>query len=239
MDKLRARAKRRRNEQRRKEAAEADKNLAKEFNDYYAERGMRHNFSPKDIRRAYKEVERESTCEAIVANTIVTLWVMNKLYGYGGQRLFRLASEITIRVGWVGRNERSIKQLDEELRLDAHLRYTDYWKQPNISKELPIEEYQRRDAVLKTVPYTLPIHLHAVFYTLFSDTITRRSIRMERITSMICNTVKYAVENNLLDSYRADLEQHGFKIDMQGRYGGKGVKEEEYNRYMKRIKPYV
>ena len=239
MDKLRAKAKRRRNELRRKEAAEADKNLAKEFNDYYAERGMRHDFSPKAIRRAYKIVERESTCEAVVANTIITLWVMNKLCGYGSQRLFRLASEITIRIGWVGRDERSIKQLDEELQLDAHLSYMDYWKKPDISKGLSMQEYQRRDAVLKTVPYTLPIHLHAVFYILFSNTISRRSIRMERITKMIIDAVKYAVENGTLDSYRADLERHGFTIDMRGRYGGKGVKEEEYNKYMKRIKPYV
>ena len=239
MDKLKQRAKRKRLMQKRREAAEADRQLAKEFNEHYKALGMRHDFTTVNIKRAYNEIKREITCESIVASTIVTLWVMNKLYGYAGQRLFRLASEITIRVGWVGRGERSIAQLDEELQLDAHLRYMDYWKEPDLPDGLSQAEQQRRSMILDTVKYVLPIHLHAVFYTLFSDTITRRSVRMERITGMIIGAVTRAVTTGSLEHYRKSLENHGFKIDMKGRYGGERVTEVEYNKYMKRIKPYA
>lgn len=240
MDKLKQRAKRKRLIRKRREAAEADRQLAKEFNEHYKALGMRHDFTVANIKQAYNEIKREITCESIVTGTIITLWVMNRLYGYAGQRLFRLASEITIRVGWVGRGERSIAQLDEELQLDAHLHYMDYyWYKPGLPDGLSLAEQQRRSTILDTVKHVLPIHLHSVFYTLFSDTITRRSVRMERITGMIIGAVTHAVTNGSLEHYRKSLENHGFKIDMKGRYGGERVTEVEYNKYMKRIKPYA
>lgn len=237
MDKLKQRAKKKRRNLKR-HAAEAEKRrLADEFNEHYKSQGLRHNFSPDAVWKAYKDVERDSTCRAIVASTIITLWVMRNEFGYGSLRLFRLASEITIRVGWVGRNERSMAQLEEELLLDGHLDCSKYWEgyKPNIDKWLEPCEYQRRDAILKTVPHTLVIHMHAVFYTLFKNPITRRSIRLERIAKRVSNTLKYAIENGRLEKYRADLEHCGFYIDMEGKYGCKNVEQCEYEKYMKRI----
>lgn len=238
MDKLKQRAKKKRRNLKRCAAAEEKRRLAEEFNEHYKNCGLRHDFRPDDIWRAYKDIERDCICGAVVAATIITLWVMRDEFGFGSLRLFRLASEITVRVGWVGRDERSMAQLEEELRLDGRLDCAKYWDgyNPNIEKGLRAGEYQRRGAVLKSMPYTWVIHMHAVFYTLFKNPITRRSIRLERVARRVSNTAKYAIENGRLEYYRADLERCGFHIDMEGKYGCRNVEQCEYEKYMKRIK---
>ena len=235
MDKTRQRLKKRRSEANRREKDDRDRRLADEFNDYYKKQGLRC-FSRKQILAAYKQVERESAMSAMTALTVTTLRAAHKYLGYGARRLWRVATEITARIAWVGNNSRTIPQLDEELRLDAHIICSDFWNgDRHIPNDIGYEEYQRRDAVLRTVPYVLPIFIHAVFYTLFTNPISRQSIRLERITQNICDSVKYGIENDTISAYRSELRDIGFIISEQGRFGCAAIDRDEYDRGLKRI----
>ena len=234
MDKLKQRAKRKRRREREAAVAAENKRLADAFNNHYKELGMRHNFTPNQVRRAYDQVERQSITTAIMADTIATLWVMRKEYGYGNRRLCRLATEITQRVNWVGNAERSLRHLEEELKYDAKLDCAAYWTgTSNIDTAVSRSERQRREAVLRSAPVVFPIHMHAVFYELFKNPIARESAKLDRIAQLASSAAKRAIEQDRLKEYIADLSKCGFKIDMQGRFGGRDVTPEEYQRFTK------
>ncbi len=233
MDKTRARLKRKK----RQTAEAAKRALAKEFNEHYKARGQK-KFSADKISRAYDKLEKQSICEGIMTDTVMTCWVMRKLYRWGAKRLFRLACEITLRVGYVGRNERSIAALADELKYDAHFDCAGYWeKELVIPKGTPSGEAERRTLAAKTAAHVFPIHMHAVFYLLFKQPITRKSRRLDRIAYRISNAVTKAIADGTVDNYRKELEKAGLAISETGQFKAKGMSEEEFERYMRRIKP--
>lgn len=238
MDKVKQKLKKRRRQEVMRQKRDKEKQLADEFNSYYREHGMRHNFSVKAVNHAYRTVERESTMSAMLAMTVVTLRAARKYLKFGAIRLWRLSAEITARIGWVGTGGRSISQLDEELQLDAHIKCSDFWLySPNIPENVGLEEYQRRDAVLKTAPHVLPIFVHAVYCTLFKFPISRRSVRLERITRSICDSAKYGIEHNKIKEYREELASAGLYISEKGRFSSNKITEDEYKKGARRIAP--
>lgn len=152
MDRIRLRTKRKRRRERENATVEENRRLAEEFNEHYKKLGLKHDFKPEQIRRAYDEVERRSVSNAIMTNTIAVLWVMHRHYGYENRSLCSLATQIMRRVNWVGNRERSMKDLDEELKYDARLDCAEYWNtDPDIDKSVCSAERQRRESVLRTM----------------------------------------------------------------------------------------
>ncbi|MCH5213057.1 MAG: hypothetical protein J1G06_08575 [Oscillospiraceae bacterium] len=235
MDKLRAKAKARRREERVRAEREYKKDLARWFNDKFKEQGLKHRFKPNEISRAYRNLQREIAEEAVVTNSIITLYVMRRLHKFGALRLHRLAGEITVLVSDIGLDRRTLPQLEEALRNDAHLDYCDYWNKEAIP-DVHGASAQRRNLLIASAQHTLPIQLTAIFYTLFPvGSISRKSVRMERITQNICGTVRRAIESGTIDAYRRELEGCGLKISMKGQFGSNKLSEEESDRLQRRI----
>ena len=98
MDKTKLRIKRKRQQERRREREAEVKDLTDRLSTMFREKGYNlKNINPKAVMREYNNIQRSSTATAICYNTICTLYCMRKLYGYGKLRLFRLATEITVR----------------------------------------------------------------------------------------------------------------------------------------------
>lgn len=132
MDKQRAKAKARRRAERAREQREYKKDLARQFNDKFKEQGLKHRFKSDEIARAYGDLQREIAEEAVVTNSIIALYVMRRLHKFGALRLHRLAGEITVLVSGIGLNRRTLPQLEEALRNDAHIDYCGYWNKASI-----------------------------------------------------------------------------------------------------------
>lgn len=233
MDRIRLRTKKKRRRERENATVEENRRLAEEFNEHYKKLGLKHDFKPEQIRRAYDEVERRSVSIAIMTNTIAVLWIMHRHYGYENRSLCSLATQIMRRVNWVGNKERSIKDLDEELKYDARLDCAEYWNtDTDIDKSVCSAERQRRESVLRTMPKIFPIHMHAVFYELFDNPIARKSEKLDRIARLSSSAAKYAVEQGKQGEYRNELAACGFYIDERGRFSGRDVTSEEYKRFV-------
>lgn len=237
MDKLRQRAKRRRHMERERLIAEENKQLADEFNERCKKLGIYHGFKPKQVRRAVDKIKKDSIRTAIMADTIAILWVMRTQYGYGSRRLFRLAGEIMLRITWVGAGERSIDQLNDELKLDAKLDCSAYWtEEAEIDKTVNRAEQQRRNTALTTAPMMFPMPMHAVFYELFKQPLTRKSAQLDKIARLASSAAREAIMYGTLDKLQAELNKCGFYIDTDGKFGGKDVLPEDYQKYRHQLK---
>ena len=99
MDKTKLRKKRKRQQEKRREREAEAKDLAERLGTMFREKGYNpKRINQKAVMREYNNIQRQSVATAIVYTTICTLYCMRKMYGYGKLRLFRLATEITVRV---------------------------------------------------------------------------------------------------------------------------------------------
>ena len=236
MDKLRQRAKRKRRREREKAEMQTNKRLAREFNEHYKKLGMRHNFKPAQVRRAIDSIEKAAIRTAIMTDTIAVLWAMRTECGYGNRRLCRLATEIMRRANWIGTGDRSMRHLNEELKDDAKLDCSEYWNSDTeVDAIADKAERQRRRAILKTAPTMFSIPMHAVYYELFNNSLVRKSERLDKIARLASAAAEDAIINDRLGYYQAELEKCGFYINLHGRFSGRDVKREEYEKYAKML----
>lgn len=232
VDKTAKRLKARRKLLKASEKKQQENTILQEFENRCKEHNVTIERSRREILRAYKEVQTDCLKKSMLICSVCTLYVLRKLYGYGKTRLYRMAVEFTVRIGDVGQAERNISQMSEDLRLDAGLDCTAEWKDwaTPETKGNPNEI----DAILKSIPQTLPIIMYAVHISLGF-----KKRRMERVYQNACICIKCALISDTIKPYLRELEKIGLKIDERGRYmaQGKGI-DKEHNKYMKRTGGY-
>lgn len=232
MDKVKLKAKKKRRAEKSRAEVLEYKKLADEFNDIYKSKGLKHNFKPAEFRKAYNSIRKEITCESIVACTIITLYAMRKLYRFGRVRLFRLATDITMRISDVGNKDRSIIQFSEELKDLAGLNVREYWNgfEPKPSETLTTSERQKIHAMFLDIPHILAIQMYAVYYSL-----NFKRKRMNRLCKLTSELLQFALCNNKLQQYIDELGKCGFMINMNGRFGAMGASENDMIRLSKHL----
>lgn len=237
MDKIKRRKKQKRKVQREKERRAEAARLAQEFKVHFKEQGLRTDFSDREIKKAYDKVEKETISHAVGTEMIVALWVVRKKLGYSNRRLCRVATMMMQRVNWVGENSRSIPELDEELIADAKLDCKEIWKEDKANVDIGVDHDERckREVEYRKAPYVFPVFMHAIFYELFKNPISRPSKRLTEIAQAIAAGTKRAIEKGNIKGYINDLADCGFKIDMKGRFGGEDVTPDEYAKYVRML----
>lgn len=233
MDKQRARVKAKRREERRKAKAAEDKELAKAFNAKYKADGLKHQFKPKDIGSAYRQIQGELAEEAIIANTVAALYTMRRLYRFGAMRLHRLAGEIAVMITDVGKGRRSPSQLEDMLMTDARLDIKQHWSEQR--KEFNTAA-QRKELLCAYARQTATVQITAIFYTMFPNgSVSRRSRRMERVAESIANVSERILTQGKLDDYIAELAACGFRISKDGKFGSNKLDSGELEKLKRRI----
>lgn len=231
MDKTKLRKKRKRQQERRREREAEVKDLTDRLSTMFREKGYNlKNINPKAVMREYNNIQRSSTATAICYNTICTLYCMRKLYGYGKLRLFRLATEITVRVNNVATTERSISHMIEDLKLDAKLDTRSYWEDVRYSDRLTAERKAELECIAMNIPHLISIQMYAVHLAL-----NFKKKRMNRLCEMVTDAVRFAMANDSINNYIEELNKCGFYIDLNGKFGARGIKEEDYTKFKKRI----
>ena len=231
MDKTKLRIKRKRQQARRREREAELKDITERLKERFKEEGIKpKHIKPTEVMREYNRIQRNSTATAIWYNTICTLYCMHKLYGFGKRRLFRMAIEITVRVNNIATVQRSIPQMTEDLKLDAKLDARSYWKDIEYSDRLTPERKAELECIAMGIPHLLTIQMYAVHLAL-----NFKKTRMNRLCEMVPDAVRFALANDSLNNYIEELNKCGFYIDLNGKFGARGIKEEDYTKFKKRI----
>lgn len=231
MDRTKLRIKRKRQQARRREREAELKNITERLKERFKEEGIKpKHIKPTEVMREYNRIQRNSTATTICYNTICTLYCMRKLYGYGKLRLFRLATEITVRINNIATTERSISHMIEDLKLDAQLDTRSYWEDVRYSDRLTPERKAELECIAMGIPHLLTIQMYAVHLAL-----NFKKKRMNRLCEMVTDAVRFALANDSISNYIEELKKCGFYIDLNGKFGARGIKEEDYTKFKKRI----
>lgn len=229
MDKTAKRLKQRRRLEKSAQKREYEDNLVSEFQDRCKEHNVKLRKSRSDILRAYREIETDCLKRAMLISSVCTLYTLRKLYGFGKTRLYRMAVEFTVRIGDVGQAERKVSQMSEDLKLDAGLDCAAAWDGytlPDGCKGNPHEI----DAVLKSIPQTIPIIMYAVHLSLGF-----KKRRMQKVYELTCASIRLALFTDSIKPYLAELQKIGLTVNERGQYiaSGKGI-EKEHEKFMRR-----
>lgn len=232
MDKTAKRLKQKRRTEKAHQRREYEAELVEKFRQRCIESNVKISKKNSEIVKAYKETETDCLKKAMLINSVCTLYALRKLYGYGKTRLYRMAVELTVRIGNVGQAERRISQMSEDLRLDAGLDCDRAWRSytPPESKSKPYE----LKAVYESIPRTLPIALYAVHISLGF-----KARRMNKVYDLVCNLIKRSLATGTIKPMLDELASIGLTVNERGQYiaGGKRIAA-EHEKFMKRTGGY-
>lgn len=228
MDKTAKRLKQKRRLERMNALREQQDNIVNSFRDKCRKNGMRVPGNKREILKAYRQVTVECLHKAMLINSVCTLCALRKLYGFGKVRLYRVAVEITVRIGNVGQAERKIGELAEELLLEVGLDCNSGWSEWEPS-ETKCNEHELK-ALLASIPHTLTIMMYAVYISL-----GYKKRRMKMIYDQTCEYIKYALVTDSTEPMTDELKKAGLNINERGQFfaAGNGINN-EHDKYIKR-----
>ena len=118
----------------------------------------------------------------------------------------------------------------EDLEYDAKLNVRSYWKDIKYSDSILPERKNELECFAMNIPHLMAIQMYAVHMALGF-----KKRRMNRLCAMVVQTLQYALAYDKIDCYIDSLKSCGFHIDLKGKFGARGVKPEDYERFKKRI----
>lgn len=211
-DKMAARAKAKRAAAKRAVKESEKKRIVNAFYDHCKKRGVKNkSWSREKILQVHHEVEVELEKEANMICVISTLYSMNKLFGYGAVRLYKLGMEITNRITNAYSGERTAYQFADELvedcDLDIKARFMD---RPKF--KIRSEHSERVFAFWSKVPVILNIAMYAVY-----TGCGFKKQRMNKLCDYAADVVKNIIHNENTDHYIDELAKIGFNITKKGK----------------------
>ena len=205
-----------------------NKQLAAKMNELCKMHGEKPVFTEKNVGMGYKRFEKSVSQQAVAALSTATSVAMQHQCGYGGKRLYKLLNDVMARLHWISKGYRSYEQFDDELKADAKIDCRQFWK---------VTKYQDlvTTTVFSTMKYIFPVYFHAVFYSLYKDTLKRRSKRLPRIASEIVSVARDIVIEDKGKELRDELLKHRFMMYEDGRFGCH-MSEQEFKIYREKYK---
>lgn len=199
-------------------AREAAKRELVEGMEAYAERNnkKRKKYDRNLVWNITKQLEAEVRIEAYMNCLIVTLYCLNRDFKWSCKRLNDYGEGCSRILTALENNERTLDQLEEELRLDAGVdimaMFADYLPFGGV--------VQKDDKKNKTACILVAVKsaMVSLLYELYNNPKWAwKKVRMNRIAAAVKETVIDALENDRMEEITSELgKKIGVRIDFNG-----------------------
>lgn len=206
-DKVAAKLKKRRKEERSRWLERQKDNFMQSFNNHLETRGLQKKYDRELVWKAQKILRKKMQEKSRIYCLYTTMYCLHKLYGWSRDRLIKYCNEVLWIIQAVVNGDRTIEKLADELLVEVKLDIPAMFKEETgtFNKDVS-EKRMETDVVLAEMPCDMIVCIYAIYhYRGF------REKRIKRIAEAVRKEVEDALMNDRLPEIQAHLRKCGIK----------------------------
>lgn len=175
-NKVAERAKKKRRALKEAERRKEQENLLKKFNEIAKKHGVNNvKYNKQTLWQTFMKVDKEMVKLSIVYSVMAVAYCLRKTFGWGKIKIYRYAVDMNRYITSVGKQDRDIPALNDELKTEAGIDCTKIFEgyKPYMLKKVSLSKIVRsRGLCLKKLMYILPMVIYSVVFKRWVETKT-------------------------------------------------------------------
>ena len=193
------------------ERRKEQENLLKKFNEIAKKHGVNNvKYNKQTLWQTFMKVDKEMVKLSIVYSVMAVAYCLRKTFGWGKIKIYRYAVDMNRYITSVGKQDRDIPALNEELRTEAGIDCTKIFEdyKPYMLKKVSLQKSSEAEAMFEKIKYILPM----VIYPLYSREGWKQK-RMNRLGQALKKTLIDILESDEIDNIKRTMyEECGLKF---------------------------
>ena len=151
-NKVAERAKKKRRALKEAERRKEQENLLKKFNEIAKKHGVNNvKYNKQTLWQTFMKVDKEMVKLSIVYSVMAVAYCLRKTFGWGKIKIYRYAVDMNRYITSVGKQDRDIPALNEELRTEAGIDCTKIFEdyKPYMLKKVSLQKSSEAEAMFK------------------------------------------------------------------------------------------
>lgn len=156
------------------------------------------------------KVDKEMVKLSIVYSVMAVAYCLRKTFGWGKIKIYRYAVDMNRYITSVGKQDRDIPALNDELKTEAGIDCTKIFEgyKPYMLKKVSLQKSSEAEAMFEKIKYILPM----VIYPLYSREGWKQK-RMNRLGQALKKTLIDILESDEIDNIKRTMyEECGLKF---------------------------
>lgn len=215
-NKVAERAKKKRRALKEAERRKEQENLLKKFNEIAKKHGVNNvKYNKQTLWQTFMKVDKEMVKLSIVYSVMAVAYCLRKTFGWGKIKIYRYAVDMNRYITSVGKQDRDIPALNDELRTEAGIDCTKIFEgyKPYMLKKVSLQKSSEAEAMFEKIKYILPM----VIYPLYSREGWKQK-RMNRLGQALKKTLIDILESDEIDNIKRTMyKECGLKFYDDGR----------------------
>lgn len=155
-NKVAERAKKKRRALKEAERRKEQENLLKKFNEIAKKHGVNNvKYNKQTLWQTFMKVDKEMVKLSIVYSVMAVAYCLRKTFGWGKIKIYRYAVDMNRYITSVGKQDRDIPALNEELRTEAGIDCTKIFEdyKPYMLKKVSLQKSSEAEAMFEKIKY--------------------------------------------------------------------------------------